>query len=136
MTESANSGAYSRAEYEVNGAIARIGRRSRAMDAVLAGLGARRGVIVTAWNPMSRRLAPRLNAHRAARLRAMVPGPVGEGLGTGPGRRPAWQRDWVEAHLLIPGPPRRAMTLAARFRQAAVVVVVRGQPARLVTVTR
>jgi len=136
MTESAATGAYSRAEYEVNGAIARIGRRSREVDAVLDRLGAVRGVVVTGWNPMSRRLTPRLNAHRAARLRAMVPGPVGAGIGSGPGRRPARQRPWHEEHLLVPGPPRRAMVLAARFRQAAVVLLIKSGPARLMMLGR
>ena len=40
--------AYRRTEYEAAGAIARIGRRSAAVDALLARLGARQGAFVTA----------------------------------------------------------------------------------------
>ncbi len=40
--------AYRRTDYEAGGAVARIGRRSAAVDALLRRLGAREGAFVTA----------------------------------------------------------------------------------------
>lgn len=120
--------AYRGAIYRIGEATGRIGRRSRGLDAALAALGAGQGVIVSAWNPMSRRLSAACNRRRAALLRRLVRGPVGKGKGHGP----AGEGGWFEEHLLIPGPPRRALGLARRFRQAAVVWLRRGRPARLV----
>ena len=40
-------------------------------------------------------------------------------------------RGWREEHLLVVADPRRVAVLGRRFRQAAVVVVRRGQAARL-----
>lgn len=102
----------------------RIGRRSPAADALLAALGARQGVIVTAWNPFGRRRPEGWNRRAGARLRwaarriATVPA---EGrLGT-----------WVEEGLLLVGDPRPALRLARCFRQGGVVHLRRAAPARL-----
>jgi hypothetical protein len=117
--------AYRRSIYAAAGAEARIGRRSPAVDALLRRLGARRGGFVTAWNPFSRRMPPGWNARMLARLRTAarrLPQAEGEG---GHGR-------WRERHLLLAGDPHRLTVLARRFRQAAIVVVREGAPARLV----
>ncbi len=48
------------------------------------------------------------------------------------GREIAVRGPWWEEHLLILAAPRRLVMLGRRFRQLAIVVVARGQPARLV----
>ena len=45
-------------------------------------------------------------------------------------------RGWREEHWLVVTDPRRATVLARRFRQAAIVTLRRGQPARLVAPAR
>ncbi|MDO9707195.1 DUF3293 domain-containing protein [Paracraurococcus lichenis] len=117
--------AYRRSRYEAAGAVARIGGRSPAVDALLRRLGARAGGFVTAWNPASRRMPPGWNRRMLPRLRAAARRlPMAEGWGgDGP---------WREWHLLLGGDPRRVAVLARRFRQAAIVTVRRGAPARLV----
>lgn len=116
--------AYRASAYEAGGAGARVGRRSAGVDAVLAGLGARRGGFVTAWNPFSRRMPAGWNARALARLgQAARRLPAAEGWG-GTAR-------WRERHLLLAAAPGRLAVLARRFRQAAVVLVRRGAPARL-----
>ncbi len=105
--------AYLRTEYEAGGVVVRIGRRSAAMDALLAG---RSAAFVTAWNPMSRRMPRGWNDRMLARLRAAARGRVlAEGWGSA--------RGWAERHLLLAGDPRALALLARRFRQAAIVVV-------------
>ena len=117
--------AYRGSGYEAAGAVARVGRRSPAVDALLARLGARHGGFLGAWNPLSRRMPPGWNQRLQARLRQAARRlPAAEGWG-GTAR-------WREAHCLFGGDPRRLAVLARRFRQAAFVVVRRGQPARLV----
>lgn len=121
--------AYRRTDYEAGGAVARIGRRSAAVDGLLRRLGAREGAFVTAWNPCSRRMPPGWNARMMARLRAAsrrLPSAEGEGRGRG----------WSERHLLLAADPRRAAVLARRFRQNAMVAVRVGAPARLVLLRR
>ena len=116
--------AYRRTDYEAAGAVARVGERSPAVDALLRRLGARGGAFVTAWNPCSRRMPPGWNARMMARLREAarrLPSAEGEGSG----------RCWAERHLLLAGDPRRAAVLARRFRQNATVAVRVGAPARL-----
>lgn len=94
------------------------------MDRLLSSLGARCGTFLTAWNPGARRypLGQNLRWDRALRgwLRRIVARP---GVGAAPG--------WREAHWLLATDPRRAAALGRRFRQVAVVVVRRGQKARL-----
>ncbi|MBD0271336.1 MAG: DUF3293 domain-containing protein [Acetobacteraceae bacterium] len=117
--------AYRGTDYEAAGAVARIGRRSQGVDALLRRLGAREGAFVTAWNPWSRRMPPGWNARMMARLREAarrLPRAEGEGRGRG----------WSERHLLLAGDPRRAAALARRFRQNAIVVARVGATARLV----
>lgn len=116
--------AYLRTEYRAADAIAQIGRRCAAVDALLQRLGARHGAFVTAWNPCSRRLPPGWNARMQARLRQAARRQrcvAGEGRGRG----------WTESHLLLAGDPRRAAVLARRFRQNAIVTVSWRGPARL-----
>lgn len=117
--------AYRRTDYEADGAVARIGERSAAVDALLRRLGAREGAFVTAWNPWSRRAQAGRNARMMARLREAsrrLRAAEGEGRGRG----------WSERHLLLAADPHRAAVLARRFRQSAMVVVRTGAPARLV----
>jgi hypothetical protein len=69
-------------------------------------------------------MPPGWNARLQSRLREAARGAVlAEGWGRG--------RGWAEHHLLLAGDPRRNVELARRFRQHAIVVVGRGQPARL-----
>jgi hypothetical protein len=111
--------------FEAAGAVARIGKRSPSVEAVLRRLGGREGSFVTAWNPFSRRMPRGWNDRALARLRLAVRRlPMAEGEGSA--------RGWAERHLLIAADVRRARVLARRFRQAAIVVVRRGAPARLV----
>lgn len=112
------------AETPAGPAVARLGRRSAAVDAVLRALGSREGAFVTAWNPFSRPMPDGWNRRMQGRLRAAA-------------RRQHWLdgrgigRGWSEDHLLLAGDPRRAWRLALRFRQAAIVAVRIGAPARL-----
>lgn len=121
--------AYRRTDYKANGAVARIGRRSAAVDALLRRLGARQGAFVTAWNPWSRRAPDGWNARMMERLKASarrLPRAEGEGRGRG----------WSERHLLLATDPRRAAILARRFRQNAIVAVRAGTMARLLLLRR
>lgn len=112
-------------EYEAEGSVARIGRRSAAVDRLLRRLGARQGAFVSAWNPWARRFPAGWNERRHAALRAVARRlPFAEGWGRG--------RGWAERHLLIAGDPRRLAVLARRFRQRGIVAVQCGAPARLV----
>jgi hypothetical protein len=117
--------AYRATEYRCGDAAVRIGRRSAAMDTLLARHQARRGVFVTAWNPFSRRMPEGWNRRMQHRLCAALR------------RRPvlpaegAW-RGWREAHLLVLADPGPVLRAAWRFRQCAVVVARRGAVARLV----
>lgn len=123
--------AYRRTAYEAEGgAVARIGSRSAAVDALLRRLGdARQGAFVTAWNPYSRRMPRGWNERMQARLRQAARRlPRTEGWGRGHG--------WAEHTLLLAADPRRAAVLARRFRQNAIVAVRRGGPARLVLLRR
>ena len=77
--------AYRRTEYEAGGgAVARIGRRSPAVDALLRRLGAREGAFVTAWNPWSKPMPAGWNARMMARLREAARRlPFAKGRGAG-----------------------------------------------------
>ncbi len=115
--------------YEAEGAIARIGRRGAALDALLAARGARVAGFVTAWNPFSRRMPCGVNDRMQDRLRALARGRVlGEGFGRG--------RCWAEHHLLVAGDPRALRVMARRFRQHAIVIVAPRHAARLVEAQR
>jgi hypothetical protein len=116
--------AYARTNYEAAGAVAHIGRRSAAMDALLRRLGTRQGAFITAWNPFSRKMPRGWNERMQARLREATRRlPMAEGWGRG--------RGWAEHSLLIATDPRRAARLGRRFRQNAIVLLRAGAPARL-----
>jgi hypothetical protein len=112
--------------FEAAGAVARIGRRSRSIDGLLQNAGVRHAGFVGAWNPCSRRAPAWRNDAALARLRALARRrgiAFQDGAGCAPG--------WCERHLLLFGDWRRAVVLAHRFAQHAVVVVRRHDRARL-----
>ena len=117
--------AYRQTHYVVDGVDVRIGHRCAAMDALLARLGARVGVFVTAWNPLSRRMPGgrnrRMQRRLSEHLRRCVSLPAAGTL-----------RRWHEAHRLVMRDPRWVTRVARRFRQRGIVVVQRGRAARLV----
>lgn len=121
--------AYRATDYAVGSTTVRIGRRSPAMDSVLSRLGTRTGVLVTAWNPLSRPMPHGWNRRmqrcleQRLRRRPMVPasGTLGR---------------WYEVHCLVAGDPRPVLQLARLFRQTAVVLLTQRQPARLALLRR
>lgn len=114
--------AYLRTAYVSAGITVRVGHR--APDALPAG---RAAVFVTAWNPMSRRMPEGWNRRMQLRLRHRLRRfTVADAEGS--------LLRWHEAMLLVTGDPRPLIRIARIFRQRAVVVVRRGQPARLVLV--
>lgn len=119
---------YRLTRYEAGGAEVRIGRRAPALDRLLRRYRARWGVLVTAWNPLSRRKPDgwnrRMQQRLLARLRRDCTGVASGELGR-----------WREEHVLVVGDPRRGLMLARRFRQRGIVVVSRGGEARLVLLT-
>lgn len=84
----------------------------------------RDAAVLTAANPFSRRRADgwnaRMNRALAEAARRLHPVPAEGRLG-----------DWREEGFLIEAPPARVAVLGRRFRQNALVVVRRGQAARL-----
>lgn len=111
--------------YEAAGAVARLGRRSPAVDALLTEAGVQEGAFIGAWNPLSRAMPRRWNDRALARLRRTARMPFAQGAGRA--ARPAW----VEDHLLVFGDIRRIIVLARRFRQHAILRVHLRAPARL-----
>jgi hypothetical protein len=110
--------AYRATRYRAGGCAIRIGRRSD------AALDARCAVLLTAWNPQSRHMPRGWNQRMQCRLRAQLRRfRVVEADGSLHG--------WHEAMLLVVGPEPPLLRLASRFRQRAVVILRRGQPARL-----
>ncbi len=107
--------------YSAGHAAARIGRRCPALDRVLPPCG---GAFITAWNPGARR-APSACNRRADRALQGWLSRLPHLAGTGQGR------GWREEHWLVAADFRRVAVLARRFRQAAIVTLRRGQPARL-----
>jgi Protein of unknown function (DUF3293) len=115
---------YLETDYEAARAIARVGQRSAEIDRLLLAMGVREGAFVTAWNPLSKRRPIGWNERMQARLLEHIRRlPSSAGRGTG--------RGWSEQHLLVGGDIRRIVVLAGFFRQSAIVVVRRLQPARL-----
>jgi hypothetical protein len=101
-----------------------VGRRSPGIDRLLLRWGVRQGAFLSAWNPGSRKLPPGWNRRmERALLEWLRTTPHHKGWGEG--------RGWRESHVLAALPPRPAVVLARRFRQAAITVVSRGGPARL-----
>jgi hypothetical protein len=114
--------AYRLTQYSAVGFEIRIGRR--VPDALFDRLGARDAALVTAWNPRSRRMPDGWNRHMQRRLRQRLRRfVVLEAEGS--------LRRWREAMLLVAGDPRPHVRTVARFRQRAVVILRRGQKARL-----
>jgi hypothetical protein len=118
--------AYRQTRYSAGNAEIRIAHRSPEIDVLLATHGARVGVLLTAWNPMSRRMPPGWNRRMQKRLRQRL-----RRYSTVPAEG-SWRR-WQEQHVLLFADPRFALNLARQFRQAAIVVLKRGQPAALIT---
>jgi hypothetical protein len=118
------SRAYRRSRYSVAGLTLSVGRRSGALDGLLAGMGVRHAVLITAWNPASRRMPRNWNERMMAALRHR--------LGTTPAlpASGAWH-DWAEDHLLVIGDRRRLAVLARRFGQSAIIGLKIGQDVRL-----
>jgi hypothetical protein len=115
--------AYRLTRYRVADCKIRIGRR--APDTLFTLLRSPTGTLLTAWNPFSRRMPDGWNARMSrrlgVRLRRFV---VLEAEGS--------LRGWSEAMLLVSGAPPRAICVARRFRQSAVLVLRRGGKVRLV----
>lgn len=117
-------GAYHRAPYQVGPALIRVGRRSPALDALLAAAQVREATLLTAWNPGSKRWPETKNRLRAMRLMerlrraATLPAVNGEGM-------------WREESVAMLGNPRPAMRLGRLFGQDAVILLRRGGAARL-----
>ena len=116
--------AYRHTRYEAGTAAAFITRRSADMDRLLAAHRVRTAVFVTAWNPLSRRMPVRWNTRMQGRLKQRLRRCV-----TLPAQG-SWRR-WREDHFLVLAPLRLVVRLAREFRQAAVVIVKRGQAAAL-----
>ena len=111
--------------YEAAGAVVRLGRPSRALDALLATARVREGAFVGAWNPFSRAMPRGWNDRALARLRHAARMPFREGMGRA--ERPRW----VEHHLLLLADLRRIIVLARRFRQHAILRARLRAPSRL-----
>jgi hypothetical protein len=116
--------AYRKSRYSVAGVDLAVGRRSSGLDGLLAGIGVRDAVLITAWNPRSRRMPLLWNERMMAALRLRL----GETTAL-----PAYNewRGWAEAQFLVPGDKRRLAVLGRLFRQAALVELRRGQGVRL-----
>lgn len=118
--------AWAATTYRAGTAEGRIGHRSPALEAVLRGWGLWRGSFVTAWNPWGRPAGPARNARLQARLEGETRGlPRLEG--------DCGAEGWSERTLFLGAHPARVAALARRYRQAAVVHVLRGRPLRLAT---
>jgi hypothetical protein len=115
--------AYRLTRYWVAGTEIRIGRR--VPDVLFERLGTPRGTLLTAWNPLSRRMATAWNERMQRRLRCHLRRAVAlDAEGS--------LHRWHEAMLLAGGPPQLAIRLARRFRQSAVVQLRRGAKAQLI----
>lgn len=103
----------------------RIGARSPAAQTLLASCHAREALLISAWNPMSRRMPERWNKRAQHRL---LQGLRRFRVIPAEGR---W-RAWREEHVLVFGPAAPVIVLARRYRQRAVVLVRPDGSARLV----
>ncbi|KQX74032.1 MULTISPECIES: DUF3293 domain-containing protein [Aeromicrobium] len=108
-----------------------IGRHVPAVDAVLDAHGARSGVFITAWNPRSEPTHDDVNADAHARMAMAL---ASDGLVALPhagfGEDPAWRAE--HGFFVLDLPEEQAVALAVAHEQNAVVVVERGEAARLV----
>jgi hypothetical protein len=116
--------AYRKTLYEAGGISVRIGRRSAAMDRLLRAYGVREAAFITAYNPFSRVMPLGSNQRMQGRLADMIRRRQGVPA-TG-----SW-RSWTEAHVLVFGDARPLRRLMRIFRQNAIVIIRRGQPARV-----
>jgi Protein of unknown function (DUF3293) len=116
--------AYSATEYRVAGCSLRIGRRSPTVDGLLAGMGTREAILITACNPRSRRSSANRNARMMGRLHAMLRRRTVFPAESGAGR-------WLEAQFLAAAPEAWASVVARRFGQNAMVVLRPRQKPRL-----
>jgi hypothetical protein len=116
--------AYRNTRYEVASVRFAIGRRCTAMDVLLSTYHAREAVFITAFNPFSHRMSLGWNQRMHRRLTQMLRRRcILSGTGS-------W-RLWSEAHLLVFGDVRRSYRLMRLFRQNGIVIIRRGQPAKL-----
>jgi hypothetical protein len=98
----------------------RIGRRSRALDGLLAGMGAREAVLITASNPNGRRAPAGFNRrmmaglHEALARRTAYPAESGAG-------------HWLEQQFMVAGAAAWMKRLGRRYRQLALVRLRPGQ---------
>jgi hypothetical protein len=112
--------AYTRSRYQAAGLDLRIGRRSRALDGLLAGMGARQAVLITASNPNGRRAPAAWNTRMMAKLHAALGAHTALPAESGTGR-------WLEAQFLTAGPEAWMKRLGRRYRQVALVRLRPGQ---------
>jgi hypothetical protein len=116
--------AYRRTAYTAAGITVHIGRRSAAVDALLARHGVGEGVFITAFNPFSRRMPAGWNRRMQSRLmeftRSFVVFPA----------QGSW-RGWTESHVLVLANRPRMLVLARRYRQHGIVILRARQPAKL-----
>jgi hypothetical protein len=120
--------AYHVSAYRAAGLSLRIGRRSVELDGLLAGMGARQAVLITACNPHSRRMPPGWNARMMSRLHAVL------------SRRTAYPAEsgagvWQEAQFLAACPEAWAACVGRRFGQSALVALRPGRAPRLMALT-
>lgn len=115
---------FAASRYEAAGLVLRVGGRA-GVAALLARLGSREAALLTAWNPRARpqpegrnRRAARALDWHLRRIRVLA----------AESRLRSWREEMRAAALPRP----RAVVLARRFRQAAIIVLRRGAPARLV----
>ncbi|WP_424813650.1 DUF3293 domain-containing protein [Roseococcus sp. YIM B11640] len=115
--------AYRRTVYRAGPVVVRVGRPSASADAWMARHRRHEAWFIGAWNPLSRRMRPRWNAGAHARLAREL-----RVFEEGEGQLAPWREDM----FLAAADAARIRLLMWRFRQAAVVRVTRGRPARLV----
>lgn len=112
--------AYRRARYQAAGVDLRIGRRSRALDGLLAGMGARQAVLITASNPHGLRKPAGWNQRMMARLHAALDRRTAYPAESGSGR-------WLEQQFMAAGPEAWMKRLGRHYRQVALVRLRQGQ---------
>jgi hypothetical protein len=118
--------AYRLTLYRAGKVIVRVGRRSALAEAWMAQHRAREAGFITAWNPMSRVMPSRWNEAAQARLRRDL---RGRPMAAGEGKLGRWR----EEMLLVAAPKGSLLRLARRYRQAAVVWLVRGRRTSLIS---
>jgi hypothetical protein len=107
-----------------------VGRSSADVDRVLAEHGATSGVFITAWNPRSEVTDADRNGQANRRLRGEL---VDAGIVPLPHRGVGVDLQWEpeQGFLAVGMTAAQAVPVAVAFGQNAVMVVERGEPARL-----